>query len=166
MDKRLHSLVHTSHGLINGMLLGTLLTCQSIEWLLDIIHQRLFIEILVTLTVQILKGFQFLNIAHTDIGCQIEVEGRNRLSAMHLVLTALHGDTGQHRSCFDTLGRARGTMTGNKATVKDIIQRMLHTGERLGGIVVLIMDMEIVVLYGITALFGEQIVINKGLRGL
>ena len=57
-------------------------------------------------------------------------------------------------------------MTSDKATVQDVIQRMLHTGERLGGIIVLIVDMEIVMFYGITTLFREQIVINERLRGL
>ena len=106
VDKRLHGLMHTSHSLVDGMLLGTLLTRQAVERLLDIIHQRLLIEILIALTIQVLKGFQLLNIAHTDIGCQIEIEGRDCLSAVHLILTALHRDTSQHRSRFDTFGRA------------------------------------------------------------
>ena len=57
-------------------------------------------------------------------------------------------------------------MTSDKATGQDVIQRMLYTSERLGGVIVLIVDVEIVVFYRITTIFREQIVIYKRLRGL
>ena len=156
----------TSHRLVDSMLLGTFLTRQTIERLLDIIQQRLLIEILIVLARQILKGLQLLDIAQTHIRSQIEVEGRDGLSAMHLILCTLHRDTSQHGSRLYTLGRARGAMTSNKATGQDVIQRMLYTSERLGGVIVLIVDVEIVVFYRITTIFREQIVIYKRLRGL
>ena len=96
MDERLHGLVHTAHGLVDGMLLGALLTCQSIERFLDIVDQRFVVKILVTLTVEILQSLQFLDITHADVGCQVEVEGRDGLTSVHLVLAALHRDTGEH----------------------------------------------------------------------
>ena len=166
MDESLHRLVDTTHRLIDGMLLGAFLTRQTVKRFLDVIHQRLLIEVLIVLAIQIFKSLQLLDIAQSHIGCQIEVESRNRLSAVHLILSTLHRDTSQDRSCLDTLGRARSTMTGDKATVQDVIQRMLHAGERLGGIIVLIVNMEIVVFYGITTLLREQIVIHERLRGL
>ena len=158
--------MHTTNRLVNGMLLGTFLALQSVERLFQIVHQRLIIEVLVALAVQFLQGFQLLHITHTHVRSEVEVEGRDGLSAVHLVLTALHRDTGQHRGRLNTLGRARGTMTGDKATVQNIVQRVLHTGERLRRIIVLVVDMQIVVLHGQTTLFREQVVVDERLRSL
>ena len=69
VDESLHRLVYTSHGLVDGVLLGTLLAGQSVEGFLDIVHQRLVVEILVTLAVQILQRFQFLDVTQTDVWC-------------------------------------------------------------------------------------------------
>ena len=142
----------TAHRLVDGMLLNTLLTRQTVERFLDIIHQRLLIKILIVLASQILKGLQFLNITQSYIRSQIEVEGRDSLSTVHLILCTLHGDTSQYRGRLNALGRARGTMTRDKTTSQDVIQRVLHTGERLSRIIILIVDMEIVMFYGITAI--------------
>ena len=57
-------------------------------------------------------------------------------------------------------------MSCNKTTSQDVVQRMLHTGQRLRGIVVLIVDMQIVMLYGITTLARQQVVVNEGFGGL
>ena len=57
-------------------------------------------------------------------------------------------------------------MTGREAVVQDVIERMLHTGERLRGIVVLVVHMQVVVAHGITALLRQQVVIDKGLGAL
>ena len=104
VDERLHRLVHASHGLVDGMLLGTLFSRQSVEWLLDIIHQGLVVEVLIALAVQVFQGFQFLDITQTDVGCQIEIEGGDGLTTVHLVLGPFHRDTSQDRCCFDALG--------------------------------------------------------------
>ena len=90
MDKRLHGLMHTSHSLIDSMLLGTLLSQQTIQRFLDIVHQWLIIEILIVLTIQVLKCLQFLDIGQTHIRGQIEIKSGDCLTSMHLVLTALH----------------------------------------------------------------------------
>ena len=148
------------------MLLGTLLTSQSVKRFLDIVHQRLVVEILVALAIQVLQCLQFLDIAHADVGSQVEVEGRDSLTAVHLILGTLHRDTCQHRGRLDATGRTRSPMPGYKTTVKDMVQRMLHTGERLRGIIVLVMDMEVVPLYGVAALFREEVVVDKRLGGL
>src|SRR3712207_8034888 len=46
-------------------------------------------------------------------------------------LRALQGDTSQHRSRLNTLGRTRRTMAGREAFVQDAVQRVLTTSERL-----------------------------------
>ena len=166
MDEGLHRLMHTAYGLVDGMLLGAFLACQTIEGLLDIVHQRLVVEILVIFAIEILKGFQFFDITQAHVGCEIEVEGRDGLTAVHLVLATLHGDTGQHRGRLNALGTTRGTMTCSKSVLQDIIQRVLHTGERLRGVIIFVVDVQIVVFYGVAALFREQIVVDEGFGGL
>ena len=96
VDESLHRLVHTTHGLVDGMLLGTLLARQTVEWLLDIIHQRLVVKVFVALAIQIFQSFQFLDIAHADVRCQIEVKGGDSLTTVHLVLGTFHRYTGQY----------------------------------------------------------------------
>ena len=88
--------MHTTHGLVDGMLLGTLFPCQSIERFFDIINQRFVIEVLVVLPIEVLKVFQFLYIRHAHVRSQIEVESRNSLAAMHLILGTLHRYTGKY----------------------------------------------------------------------
>ena len=57
-------------------------------------------------------------------------------------------------------------MTCHKTLIEDIVQRMLYAGQRLGGIVILIVYMQIVMLYCITAFGRQQIVVNEGLGAL
>ena len=90
VDKGLHRLMHTTYRLIDGVLLGTFLTLQPVERFLDIVYQRLVVKILVTLTIEILQSLQLLNITHTHIRSQIEIESRDSLTSVHLVLAALH----------------------------------------------------------------------------
>ena len=43
---------------------------------------------------------------------------------------------------------------------------MLHTSQRLGGIVVLVVYVQVIVLHGIATLLAQQIVVHEGLRRL
>ena len=166
MNKRLHCLMHPSYSLVNGMLLGTLLAGKTVKRLLDIVHQRLIVQVAIVLAIQILQSFQLFNIAHTHVWSQIEVEGRDSLTTMHLVLGTLHRDTSQNRRRLYTLCRTTGTMTGNKSAGEDIVERMLYTGKRLRRIIILVVDVQIVMLHSIATLFRKQIVIDERLRGL
>ena len=166
VDEGLHRLVYASHRLVHGVLLGTLAACQSVKGLLDIVNQRFLVHVAVVFAVELLQCLQFLDIAHADVGCQVEVEGRDSLSAVHLVLGTLHRDTGQHRCRLDTAGRARGSVSGDEAALKDMIQGVLHTGERLRGVVVLVVDVQIVMGNGVAGILREQVVVDEGLCGL
>ena len=57
-------------------------------------------------------------------------------------------------------------MTGNEPTLEDVVERMLHACERLCGIVVLVVYVQVVVFHGITALLREQVVVDEWLCGL
>ena len=143
--------MHAVHRLVHSVLLGAILTLQSVEGLLKIVHQRLVVEVFIALAVQFFECLQLLDISQSHIGSQVEVEGRDGLTTVHLVLAALHRDTSQHRGRLDTLGRARGTMSGYETTGQDVIQRMLHAGERLRRVIVLVVDMQIVMLHSVAA---------------
>ena len=129
MDECLHRLVDTSHRLVDGMLTHSVDARQLIEGLFEIIHEHLIIELTVVLSVEVLQCLQLLDIGQTHIGSQIEVEGRNSLTAMHLVLGTFQRDTGKDGCRLNTLGRTAGTMTGNKTLCQDIVERVLYTGQ-------------------------------------
>ena len=61
--------------------------------------------------------------------------------------------------------RTAGAMSGGKAALKDVVEWMLAACKRLGGIVVLVVDVQVVVLHGIAHIVGEQIVVDEGLCG-
>ena len=48
---------------------------------------------------------------------------------------------------------------------EDAVQRMLHAGEALGGVIVLVVDVQVVPLHGIQDLFAQQVVVYKRLGG-
>ena len=148
------------------MLAHAIDACQPFERLLQIVHERLVVEGAVVFAIEVLEIFQLFDIGQAHEGSQIEVEGRYGLSAVHLVLGALQRDTGQHAGRLDALGRARCAMTGNEAAVQNVVQRVLHAGERLGGVVVLIVNVQVVVLHGVAALGRQQVVVDKRLGGL
>ena len=45
VNESLHRLMHATHRLVHGMLLGTFATHQSVQRFLDIVHQRLLVEV-------------------------------------------------------------------------------------------------------------------------
>ena len=85
---------------------------------------------------------------------------------MHLILCRLHGDAAHDAGRLDALGGAALSVSGTESPLEDVVQRMLHASERLGGIVVLVVDVEVVVLAGLASLLAEEIVIDERLRRL
>ena len=47
-----------------------------------------------------------------------------------------------------------------------MVQRVLHTSERLRGVIVLVVDVQIVMRHCLATLLRQQVVVNKGLGGL
>ena len=54
-------------------------------------------------------------------------------------------------------------MSGNKTFLKHPVKRMLHTGKTLGGVVVFVVNMEIIAFYGFASFLREEIVVDKRL---
>ena len=57
-------------------------------------------------------------------------------------------------------------MAGDETVLEDVVQRVLNTGERLGGIVVLVVDVKEIVAHGVAYIGREQIVVHERLGGL
>ena len=85
---------------------------------------------------------------------------------MHLVLYSLHADTAQDTGRLYALGRTTLAVTSLKAVLQNLVQGMLNAGKRLGGIVVLVMNMQVVVLHSLTNFLTQQVVVHKGLCSL
>ena len=158
--------MHTTHCLVDGMLQDAFIALQEIQITLNIVIHLHVIQPAIVLSHEGLEVFHFLDKGATDIGCQIEVKSGDSLTAMHLVLGCFHRDAGDDASSLDALGRTRLTMACHIALLQHFVQRMLHASETLGGIIVLIMNMQIVATDSLTRLFAQEVIIDKGLSGL
>ena len=94
-------------------------------------------------------------------GSQIEVESRDGLTAVHFVLCRLHGDASQHRSRLNALGGSAAAVAGVESVLQYVVQRMLHAGERFRGVVVLVVNVDVVVHHRVANLFREQVVVDE-----
>ena len=56
---------------------------------------------------------------------------------MHLVLGGFEGYARYYRGGLDSLGRTAFAVSGGEAVVKNMVQRVLYTGEAFGRVVVL-----------------------------
>ena len=166
VDERLHGLVHTLHSLVDGMLAYALSAGKTGQRGLDEILYLAVVQFAVVLGIQIFQHLDFLYETLAHVWCQIEVESRNSLTAVHLVLHSLHADTAQYRSGLDTLCRTALAMTGLETVLQDSVQRMLDAGQRLGRIVILVVDVQVVVAYSLLHLIAQQIVVHERLCGL
>ena len=96
---------------------------------------------------------------------EIEVEGRDGLAAVHLVLHRLHGDAGEDGRGLDALRRAGLAVAGLEAVLEDQVQGVLDAGEGLRGIVVLVVDVDVVLGDGLADRVGKEALVHVALRG-
>ena len=87
-----------------------------------------------------LHEFQFFDKSRADEWCEVEVECRDGLSAVHLVLCYFERDACKYCGCFDALGGTAFAMPGNEALLENAVEGMLHACEALGGVVILVVD--------------------------
>ena len=163
MDECLHSLMHATYGTVHGLLTHAVDASLVAKRFNQIVLDLLCVEFRILLSFILLKATKLLKIGHVDVWCEIEVESRNSLSTMHLILCSLERDTSLNACCLNALGRTALGMSGLQTMLKDGIERVLYTGKRLGWIVVLVMNMYITALHGTLHLFVKQIVINEWL---
>ena len=166
VDKRLHGLVHTRHGAVDGMLHHPLAAGKAVEVAVLEVFEHHLIHVGEVFAVEALEIFDLLDKGCAHVRRQIEVKGGDGLAAVHLVLSGLERYAGDDRRCLDAAGRARLAVAGNEAVLKYTVERMLHTGQALGGIVVFVVDMDVTVAHGVAGLLCEQVVVDKWLGGL
>ncbi len=158
--------MHTAHGAVHGLLCDTLVALQAVEVLLQIVLELHVHQVAQVLGLIALQIADLLLIGEAHVGGEVEVESGDGLSAVHLVLSSFERDTGLYRSGLDALGGARLGMGSLQTVLQDGVQRMLHAGERLCGIIVLVVDVDIAVLSCEAHILVEQIVIDERLGGL
>ena len=117
-------------------------------------------------TRQVLQHLHLLDETAADVRRQIEVESRDSLSAVHLILRRLERDTAEDARRLDTLGRTGFAMTGGEAVLQNLVQGMLDASQTLCRIVIFIVDMEVVVFDRVADILAQEIVIDEGLGRL
>ena len=105
VDESLHRLVDAGHRAVDSELYDPLFTLQSVEVAREIVVDFALIQMREVLSVELFEAFHLLNKAGTNERSQVEIEGGDGLSAVHLVLSTLQRDASQHRSGLYALGR-------------------------------------------------------------
>ena len=166
VDERLHGLMYTAYGLVHGMLQYACLALKAVEVLDEVIVEGDLIEMAVVGAEEFLELLHLLDEGQADIRCKIEVEGGDSLSAVHLILGCLHAYAGEHAGRFDTLGGTALAVACHVTAFEHMVQGVLHACERLGRIVVLVVDVEVVLLHSLADIFSQQVVVDEGFRCL
>ena len=90
-------------------------------------------------------------------------KSRNRLSAMHFILSRLERNATEDASRLDPFCRTGFTMTDIESVFQDLIQGMLYAGETFGRIIIFIVYVQISLPNGIFYFFYQQIIVDKRL---
>ena len=147
------------------MLYQAFVSLESVERTGQVVVQLCLVEVGIVGTVQAFEGLYFFDEAVADVGGQVEIECGNGLSAVHFVLGGLQRDAAQDTGCLDALGRARFAVSGRETVSQDAVQWVLYARQALGGVVVLIVDVQVVALHGIQDLFVQQVVVYERFGG-
>ena len=158
--------MHSCHCAVHSMLHHTVIALQTTEFATQEVAHLQLVQVFEALSIEGFKVLQFLLERQAHEGSEVEIEGRDSLTAVHLVLRTFQRDAGQHARRLDALGGTRCPVAGYEAAVQDVVQRMLHTCQRLRGIVVLVVNVQVVVFHRLAGTFREQIVVDKRLRRL
>ena len=155
--------MHATYGTVHGLLTHSVDASLVAKRLNQIVLDLLGVEFRILLSFILLKATELLQIGHVDVWCEIEVESRNCLSTMHLILSSLERNTRLNTGSFYTLSRTALGMSSLQTMLKDGIKRVLYACKRLGWIIVLVMNMYISAFHSSLNLFIKQIVINEWL---
>ncbi len=166
VHERLHGLVNTAHRLVHGMLKGPFATLQAHKVTPEVIIHGSGFQFGIILVHHGAHLVHFLFEGFADIGGQVEIEGGNGLAAMHLILDGFHGNASQHGGRFDALRGTGLPMAGLQPVFQNQVQRVLDAGKRLGGIIILVVDMDVVARNGFPHVTRQQTLVHIGLGGL
>ncbi len=85
------------------------------------------------------------------------IEGRDRLTAVLLVLVGLEDDGGQRGVALDRLGRTDRSVLGREAAAEQVVQIVLDAGRGLGGVVIQVVDVDVAVAVGAAVADADQV---------
>ena len=85
---------------------------------------------------------------------------------MHFVLYGLHADTPEYAGGLYPLGRPALAVSCLESVAQDLVEWVLYACQRLGRVVVLVVNVQVVALHGLLCLLGQQVVVDEGLGGL
>ena len=165
VDERFHGLMYAADSLVDGMLDDAFFAFEAFEGLVDIIIECSFVEVAVVGREELLEFLYLFDEGEADVGGEVEVECGYGLSAVHLVLCSLHADAGKHAGRLDALGGSALAVASHITAFEDVVEGMLHACQRLGGVVVLVVDVEVVVLDGFADVVAQEVVVDEGLGG-
>ena len=161
VDKRFHGLVYAFHSLVDGVLQRALFACQSVERLLDEVVELDVVKVGVVFAGKRFRVLHLFDERTAHKRCEVEIESRNGLAAVHFVLCRFHGDTADDACRFDAFCRARFPMSGIEAVVQNLVERMLHASEALSRIVILVMHVQVAVSDSFHGFRRQEIVVDE-----
>ena len=121
------------------------------------------VQVFVIFAGNLFQYFHLFDKTIPHIRCQIKIKSRNRLSAMHFILSRLERNATEDASRLDPFCRTGFTMTDIESVFQDLIQGMLYAGETFGRIIIFIVYVQISLPNGIFYFFYQQIIVDKRL---
>ena len=155
VDKRLHRLMNTVDGAVDGVLQHTVDAFESVEGTADEIFNLGIVKRGIILAVEVFQHLDFLHKRRPHEGREIEVKRRNSLTAVHFVLSGLHRDAAKDARRLDALGRAALAVSCAKTVFQYLVERVLYACEALCGIVILVVDVDVALLDSLSHLRRE-----------
>ncbi len=153
--------MHSSYSLVDCMLQIAFIPLQTVKRFFNIIFKLCLLQVGEILIDELLEIVYLLNETCPYVRGKIEIESRDSLSAVHLILSRLERYAGYHACRLDSLCRARFAMTCHKPVLQDTVERVLHASEALCWVIILVVDMDIVVFYRILYSVGKKVVVNE-----
>ena len=81
---------------------------------------------------------------------------------MHFVLCRFERDAGDHACRLDSFCGTRFAVAGDEPVFEDAVERMLHASEAFGGVIILVVNVDIIVFHRLLHFGREEIVVDKG----
>mgnify|MGYP006916025813 CR=1 FL=1 len=163
VDKRLHCLMDTADGLVDGVLLGTLGALEADKVVLEVVVDLGTLEVGVVHVLERADLVDLFLIGLADVGGEIEVECGDCLTSVHFVLDRFHRDAGKDACGLDPLRGTGFAVAGLESVLEDKVQRVLDAGKGLCGVVVLVVDVDVILCDSFADVVGEEALVHIAL---
>ena len=164
VHKRFHRLMHALDRAVDGVLHEPLVAFESGQRAGEIIFDFRVAEVRKIFAFERFQLLHFFDVAPTHERREIKVKRRDRLPAVHFVLRGFHRNTSENARRLDAFRRTGFAVPGNHAAAQNFVQRVLHAGQRLRRIVVLVVNVNVAFAHGVFDFGREQIIVHERLR--